>query len=371
MNKLRSLYAELGQSPWLDNLRREDLTGGRLAALVADGIRGVTANPTIIGRAIAGSTAYDEPFAELIATGASVQDAYWQLVIDDVDAALRILRPVHDASGGTDGFVSLELDPHLAHNVAGSVAAATALHARIAQPNLFVKIPATGDGVSAIREAVSLGQNINVTLIFSLTRYAEVVEAYLDGLEAFAAGGGDLARVHGVASFFVSRIDTEVDQRLAASGSEAATELRGTAAIAQARLAYRHFRAAFHGPRWNALAQAGAHVQRPLWASTSTKDPAFPDTKYVDALIGPSTVNTMPEATIAAFNDHGTLRRTIDDHADAAAVALKRLAAAGIDLTVVAGRLEEQAVAAFTESFDDALRLLKAKAHAPSSRDKT
>jgi transaldolase len=367
MTRLHTLYADLGQSPWLDNLRREDLTGGGLAALVADGIRGVTANPTIIARAIAGSNAYDRAFAELIAAGTSVQDAYWQLVIDDVNAALQVLRPVYDESNGTDGFVSLELDPHLAHDAAGSVAAAADLHARIAQPNLLVKIPATAEGVTAIREAVGFGHSINVTLIFSLPRYAEVIEAYLGGLEAFAARGGDLARVHSVASFFISRIDTAVDARLATLAAQSQTDLRGKAAIAQAQLAYRHFLATFRGPRWAALARAGAHVQRPLWASTSTKDPNFPDTLYVDALIGPDTVNTMPETTIAAFNDHGTLRRTIDKHGDTPVITLQRLAAAGIDLTAVTEQLEGQAVAAFIESFDDALALLDTKSHAAHS----
>jgi transaldolase len=365
MNALHRLYAEFGQSPWLDNLRRQDLTDGHLAALVGDGVRGVTANPTIIARAIAGSAAYDRQFLELMASGLSVEEAYWRLVIDDVGTALAILRPVHDQSAGADGFVSLELDPRLAHDASGSIAAAADLHARIMQPNLLVKIPATREGVVAIYAAVARGQNINVTLIFSLERYAEVIEAYLAGLETFAQAGGDVSRVHGVASFFVSRIDTEVDQRLTAiSGGALTADLRGTAAIAQAQVAYRQFVAAFSGPRWDALASAGAHVQRPLWASTSTKDPAFADTRYVDALIGPDTVNTMPESTMAAFVDHGTLRRTIDDNIPEAAALLDRLGSAGVDMHTVGQLLEDQAVAAFTTSFDEALTLLKAKAKA-------
>jgi transaldolase len=363
MNRLHRLYTEFGQSPWLDNLRRDDLTSGHLAELVASGVRGVTANPTIIARAMAGSAAYDTELAGLASSGVSVEDAYWRLVIEDIRAALDVLRPVHDDSGGTDGFVSLELDPRLATDAAGSAAAATDLHARIAAPNLFVKIPATAAGVEAITRATSAGQNINVTLIFSLERYAEVIEAYLSGLEAYAAAGGDLARVHGVASFFISRIDAEVDRQLAAIGGKCA-ELRGSAAIAQARLAYAQFRTAFSGARWDALARAGAHVQRPLWASTSTKDPSYPDTKYVDALIGPDTVNTMPEPTMAAFADHGTLQRTVERDPAGAAAALGRLAAAGIDLAAVAQRLEDQAVSAFTASFDEALALVGAKADA-------
>jgi transaldolase len=361
MTKLHRLYAEFGQSPWLDNLRRQDLTDGRLAQLVDQGVRGVTANPTIIARAIAGSSAYDAQFGELIAGGSSVEEAYWQLVIDDITAALAVLRPIHDDSGGTDGFVSLELDPRLADDVGGSVAAATELHGRIAQPNLYVKIPATRKGVAATRETVSRGQNINVTLIFSLARYVEVIEAYIGGLEALAARGGDVSRVHSVASFFISRIDTEVDKRLSAIGWAPAAGLLNTAAIAQAQLAYGLFVDAFKGPRWEALAQAGAHVQRPLWASTSTKNPALPDTRYVDALIGPETVNTMPETTIAAFVDHGTLARTVDASPAHAAEMIARLRSARIDLTAVGEQLEAEAVAAFSHSFEDALGLLREK----------
>lgn len=363
MSKLHQLYEEFGQSPWLDNLRRGDLSSGRLAELVSEGIRGVTANPTIIARAIAGSSAYDEQFAELVGSGLSVPEAYWRLVIDDVTNALAVLRPVHDGSNGTDGFVSLELDPHLATDTDGSVAATAELHERIEASNLFVKIPATSEGVAAIAQATSAGHNVNVTLIFSLKRYAQVIEAYLSGLEAHAAQGGDLSAVHSVASFFVSRIDTEVDRRLGALGA-GSSDVVGTAAIAQAQVAYGQFVAAFSGARWDALSRAGAHVQRPLWASTSTKNPTYADTRYVDALIGPDSVNTMPEDTIAAFADHGTLQRTVDQNPAAAAEVLDRISSVGVDLEAVATQLEDQAVAAFTKSFDEALTLLEEKARA-------
>jgi transaldolase len=363
MKMLHRLYAEFGQSPWLDNLRRQDLVDGHLATLIEDGIRGVTANPTIIARAIAGSSAYDPQLVELLRNGHSVEEAYWRLVIDDVVTALTILRPLHDESAGADGLVSLELDPRLAYDAAGSIAATADLHARIARPNLLVKIPATREGVVAIHAAIARGYSINVTLIFSLERYAAVIEAYLAGLETFAQGGGDLSTVHSVASFFVSRVDTEVDRRLTAVGDGTLTAgLRGTAGIAQAQVAYQQFVAAFSGRRWDKLASAGAHVQRPLWASTSTKDPAFADTRYVDALLGPDTVNTMPESTIAAFVDHGTLRRTVDNNNAEAIAALDRLGAAGVDIHAVGRLLENEAVAAFTKSFDDALTLLKTKA---------
>jgi transaldolase len=364
MDRLHRLYAEFGQSPWLDNLRREDLNTGHLAELVGQGIRGVTANPTIIARAMAASAAYDKQFGELVGSGLSVPEAYWRLVIDDVTAALTVLRHVYDDSGGADGFVSLELDPRLAADTTASVAAAAELHAQITAPNLLVKIPATRAGVEAITEATGAGQNINVTLIFSLERYAEVIEAYLSGLEAYASRGGDVSRVHSVASFFVSRIDTEVDRQLSSLDGPVAS-LLGTAAIAQAHLAYGQFKAAFRGGRWDALSQAGAHVQRPLWASTSTKNPAYSDTRYVDALIGPDTVNTMPEGTIVAFADHGTLHRTVDQDPAGAADALERLRDAGIDMQAVAARLEAEAVAAFTTSFEEALALLEAKARPP------
>ena len=361
MNKLHRLYAEQGQSPWLDNLTRNYLADGTLGRLVADGVRGVTANPTIFARAIEGSDAYDAQFGALIAGGSSVVDAYWHLVLDDVTAALGVLWATFDASGGSDGFVSIEVAPELAHDTEATITAARDLHKRIARPNLFVKIPATAEGVPAIAAMTAEGRSINVTLIFSLSRYEEVIEAYLTGLETLAANGGDLRAVQSVASFFVSRVDTEVDRRLETVGTADALELRGRAAIAQAKLAYKLFLDRFSGPRWEQLAAKGAHLQRPLWASTSTKNPAYRDTLYVDNLIGSNTVNTLPEATIAAFEDHGTVAATIEEGIEEARRVLDRLESIGVSMTDVGRTLEDEGVAAFTKSFDDLLATLAAK----------
>lgn len=282
MTRLHRLYAEHGQSPWLDNITRR-YPPGILARLVDDGVRGVTANPTIFSRAIQDSEDYDQQFASLMADGATVDDAYWQLVISDIVAALRILRPVYEASGGRDGFVSLEVAPDLARDTLGTVLAARGLHERINQPNLLVKIPATPEGIPAIEAMIAEGRSINITLVFSLVRYDQVIEAYLSGLEALVENGGDPSCVHSVASFFVSRVDTEVDRRLQAIGTDAALGLRGKAAVAQAKVAFRLFRQRFDGKRWERLAGLGADLQRPLWASTSTKNPAYPDTMYSTA----------------------------------------------------------------------------------------
>jgi transaldolase len=362
MTNLQRLHDEQGQSPWLDNLTRAHLRDGTLGRLVADGIRGVTANPTIFARAIEGSDAYDEQFAALIAQGRTVTDAYWDLVVDDIVDALGVLRPTFHSSGGSDGFVSVEVAPELARDTDATIAAARQLHQRIDQPNLLVKIPATGEGVPAIQAMVAEGRSINVTLIFSLARYAEVVDAYLSGLETLAQRGGDLASVRSVASFFVSRVDTEVDRRLDTIGTSDALALRGQAAVAQAKLAYRLFRDRFAGQRWERLAARGAHLQRPLWASTSTKDPAYPDTLYVDGLIGPDTVNTLPEGTIAAFEDHGTIARTIDGGVAHAEAVMDRLAEVGVDMHDVGRTLEDQGVAGFHQSFDHVLHALETKA---------
>ncbi|MFN2569609.1 MAG: transaldolase [Candidatus Dormibacteria bacterium] len=361
MTNLQRLFVEQGQSPWLDNLTREYLTNGTLAQMVTEGIRGITANPTTFAKAIEGSDAYDEQFSRLIADGLGVTDAYWELVVDDIRHALGILRPTYDASRGEDGFVSLEVAAELARDTAATIGAARALHQRIAEPNLLVKIPATPQGVPAIETMIAEGHNINITLIFSLSRYGEIIEAYLKGLETFAAGGGDVSRVHSVASFFVSRVDTEVDRRLDAIGSDEARSLRGRAAVAQARLAYRLFTEGFSGERWERLAASGALLQRPLWASTSTKNPAYPDTLYVDELIGPDTVNTLPEKTIAVFEDHGRVARTIDRNVEEAAEVMDKLASLGVDMDEVGTTLEDQGVSSFHESFQEVLEALEAK----------
>ncbi len=359
MTKLERLHADYDQSPWLDNLTRGSLRDGSLARLVAAGIRGVTTNPTTFGKAIEQSTDYDEQITELTTAGWAVDDVYWELVIADVTAALAALRPVFDTSIGTDGFVSLEVSPELARDTQGTIAAARGLHQRIDKPNLFVKIPATAQGVPAIEAMTAQGRSINVTLIFSLTRYAEVIEAYLTGLERFTASGGDPTSVHSVASFFVSRVDTEVDHRLEAIGTAQARALHGQAAIAQAKLAYQLFTDQFSGPRWQHLAGLGAHPQRPLWASTSTKNPSYADTRYVDELIGPSTISTLPEPTIAAFEDHGNLARTLDSRVDEAATVMSRLVAIGIDIEAIGQVLEDRAIARFSQSFEHALTRIR------------
>jgi len=358
---LHRLYDEQGQSPWLDNLTRTYLRDGTLARYVDDGIRGLTTNPTIFAKAIEGSDEYDEQFAALCASGTAIQDCYWELVIDDVRDALAVLRPIFDASGGTDGFASIEVAPELAHDTDGTIDAVRQLHQRIDQPNLLVKIPATPEGIPAIQAMTAEGRSINITLIFSLVRYDQVIEAYLSGLETFAAAGGNLAAVRSVASFFVSRVDTEVDRRLEAIGTAEALALRGRAAVAQARLAYQLFREKFANDRWADLEVLGAHAQRPLWASTSTKNPAYSDTLYVDSLIGPETVNTLPEATIASFEDHGVVARTIDIGAHDAGDVMDRLAAISIDMNDVGHTLEDQGVAGFHESFADLLDTLTTK----------
>ena len=362
MTKLKRLFTEHGQSPWLDNLSRAYLRDGTFARYVADGVRGVTANPTIFARAIEGSAIYDEQFSALIAAGRSVSGAYWELVADDILGALGLLRPIYDESGGCDGFASIEVAPEIAHDTGATVTAARKLHERIAQPNLLVKIPATPAGVPAIQAMIAEGRSINITLIFSLARYDQVIEAYLSGLEALHTAGGEVSRVHSVASFFVSRVDTEVDRRLAVLGTEEARSLRGQAAVAQAKLAYQLFRSRFTGERWDALAAAGASAQRPLWASTSTKNTAYPDTLYVDDLIGPGTVNTLPEVAIAAFEDHGRVARTIDTGVSAAAETMEQLAGLGVDMDDVGSTLEKQGVASFHEAFAHVLGVLEAKA---------
>ncbi len=355
MSSLHDLYSHYGQSPWLDNLRREWINNGELARWVERGVRGLTSNPSIFQKAMTAGNDYDEQFAALLADGMSVADAYWELVLTDIGGALDVLAPVHEASDGLDGFVSVEVDPKLARDTNGTLAAARALHQRVDRPNLYVKIPGTAEGLPAIQAMTSEGRSINVTLLFSLSRYAEVIEAYLCGLEACE---GDLSSVSGVASFFISRTDTEVDRQLEAIGTHEALALRGQTAVAQGQVAYQIFSQEFSGPRWEALAARGARAQRPLWASTSTKNPAYPDTLYVDQLIGPDTVNTLPDATLEAFTDHGTLARTVDADPIAAQLLLHRVTEVGVDLDAVSDRLEDEGVSAFVKSFDDLLESL-------------
>jgi len=327
---LHQLFNQEGQSPWLDNLQ-----------------------------AIEGSDEYTEQFASLLADGKSIEDSYWGLVTTDIEDALALTRSIYDDSNGLDGYVSVEVDPGLARDQAGTEAAARVLWDTIDEPNLYVKIPATAEGVPAIGQMIAEKRSINVTLLFSVERYREVMEAYIAGLEA---AEGDLSAISSVASFFISRVDVEVDNRLEEIGTDAALALRGKAAVANGKLAYAAFREMFSGPRWDALVERGAQVQRPLWASTSTKNDAYPDTLYVDALIGPDTVNTIPDNTLANFLDHGTVARTLDSDLDEARAVLADIAALGIDLDEVAQLLEDQGVASFEKAFTSLIESLEAKA---------
>ena len=359
---LKRLSSDHGQSPWLDNLQRGYLTSGTLKALVVRGVRGLTSNPTIFQKAIQGSSDYDEQFRSEILKGSTAREAYWELVLQDIHGALDVFRDLYAQSNGTDGFVSVEVDPSLAHDTTGTLSAARLLHERISRPNVMIKIPATQQGLPAIREMIAEGRNVNVTLIFSLSRYQEVMDAYIEGLEQRMASGSPVSNIASVASFFISRVDNEIDKRLDQLGTPSALALRGTAAVNQARLAYAAFQKTFSGPRWEALAKAGASVQRPLWASTSTKNPSYPDTMYVDQLIGPDTVNTLPDATLEAFSDHGTLGRTIDQNIAISKRQWAELAMNAIDVDEVAAQLEDEGVASFIKSFDELIGVLEDKA---------
>jgi transaldolase len=359
MTRLTDLYSSYDQSPWLDNVRRDWIRNGEMLKWRERGVRGVTSNPTIFQKAISGGADYDEQFAALLGSGSSVVDCYWEMVVADIRDTLAIFRPVFDASNGIDGFVSVEVSPLLARDTDGTIAAARELDERIDEPNLYIKIPGTVEGLPAIEQVISEGRSVNVTLLFSLERYREVMEAYIRGLERH---DGDLSGISSVASFFISRVDSEADAQLEKVGSPEALALRGRVAIANAKLAYEAFLETFAGPRWEALTARGARVQRPLWASTSTKNPTYPDTLYVDALIGPNTVNTIPDATLDDFEDHGTLARTIDaDLAEAHAV-INALADVGVDLSAITHKLEVEGVASFSASFDDLLATLSVKA---------
>lgn len=344
--------AEYGQSPWYDNLRRALIEGGELARMVAeDGIRGVTSNPTIFEKAVSAGEEYDPRVEELAKEGWATEDIGWDLVTADVAAASEVLRPVHERLGGADGFVSIEVSPDLASDTEATITQVRQLHQRLARPNLMVKIPATAEGVPAIEAMIAEGRNVNVTLIFSLARYAEVIEAYLSGLERFADGGGDCSRVSSVASFFVSRVDTEADRRLPEGHP-----LRGTVAVANAKLAYRLFKERFAGERWERLA---ARRQRPLWASTSTKNPAYSDTLYVDELVGRDTVNTLAPASMEALRDHGDPQPdTVERDVEGAEAVIAGLAEAGIDYEDLTATLEHDGVGAFARSYHDFLAAL-------------
>lgn len=359
---LQRLFSEQGQSPWLDNLQRSYLTDGTLRRLIADGVRGLTSNPTIFQKAIQGSSDYDEQFATEIAKGLSPMEAYWEMVLTDINGALDEFEELHHQSGGVDGFVSVEVDPSLAHKSAETLSAARSLHERISRPHVMIKIPGTSEGLPAIRQMTAEGRSVNVTLIFSVKRYEEVMEAYVSGLEDRLQRGEDISRVQSVASFFISRVDNVIDAQLDALGTPEALQLKGVAAVAQAKIAYEVFTKVFSGPRWENLASAGAHVQRPLWASTSTKNPSYPDTMYVDNLIGLHTVNTLPDATLNAFADHGNVSRSIDTDIENSHMQWSALQRIGINVDEIAITLEKEGVASFIKSFEELLEALGDKA---------
>jgi transaldolase len=356
----------LGQSVWVDFLSRESIRGGHLQELIDDyAVVGATSNPTIFQKAMTTGDAYDEQMHEL-ADGGDVDETFWALAIQDIKAACAVFHPVWEASGARDGYVSLEVDPRLAYDTLETFREAIHLHKTVDRPNLMVKIPATKPGLAAIEDVIAKGHSINVTLIFSLRRYAEVAESYVRGLERLVAEGGDPSTVASVASFFISRIDTEADRRLDEVGGH--DELKGKLAIANARLAYRHYLEVFSGPRWEYLAGKGATPQRVLWASTSTKNPDYADTLYVEELIGPDTVNTMPEETIKAYQDHGSPRSRLESGLPDAEKLLEDLARAGVDYDDLTETLEREGVEKFAESFHDLMQALadKRKALTPA-----
>jgi transaldolase len=350
-----------GQSIWLDYIDRTLVQSGELARRIdADALTGMTSNPTIFEKALAQGTAYDEQLASL--AGASTPWAIFEAIeTDDVRAACDVFRGVYDATGGNDGYVSIEVSPGAAHDPDGTVQEAHRLWKSVARPNVMIKVPGTPAGCVALRRLIADGINVNVTLLFSCAAYADVIDAYLAGLEDRVATGGDVSHVASVASFFVSRVDSEIDKRLEALGTPAARLLRGTAAVANAKMAYALFGERFAGPRWAALSAKGARVQRPLWASTGTKNPDYSDVKYVDALIGPHTVNTLPPATLDAFRDHGTVARTVDADVEAARDALARIEALGIALDAVTDKLLVEGLDAFQKSFDSLLAGIERK----------
>lgn len=346
--------AGLGQSIWIDFLSRELVQSDGLERMVeAHAVTGVTSNPTIFQKALADSSLYDTQLAGAAAQGASDEEIFIALGSTDVADACDVLRPVYERTAGEDGYVSFEVDPMLAYDVEATVSEAERLHVDIDRPNLYVKIPATKPGLAAIEEMIAKGRSINVTLIFSLQRYREVVESYLRGLERLVAAGGNPERVSSVASFFVSRVDTEADRRLDALGGH--DELNGTLAIANAKLAYQHYVETFAGERWEFLVSKGARSQRCLWASTSTKNPAYRDVRYVEELIGPATVNTMPAETIEAFQDHGRAAATLTQGVDEAQRTVERFAKAGVDYDSVTDVLEGEGVEKFAASFQELL----------------
>jgi transaldolase len=352
--------AERGQSVWFDTLSRDLVQTGELKRMMEeDAVTGVTSNPTIFQKALSQGSAYDEDMKKLLEETDDPTKIFFSLALQDIRDACDVLKPAYDASNGVDGYVSMEVEPGIAYDTEKTFEQARWIAKEVDRPNLYVKIPATMAGLPAIEDCTAHGTSINITLIFSLDRYKAVVEAYIRGLERLVAGGGDPSKVVSVASFFVSRVDTEADKRLEAAGAK---ELEGKLAIANAKLAYQHYLEAFSGPRWEFLESKGAHKQRCLWASTSTKNPDYRDVIYVEELIGPDTVNTMPLETIEAFQDHGEVRGdTVLEDIDGAHEVFEKLAAAGVDYDDVTDTLEAEGVEKFAVSFDEILESIRAK----------
>lgn len=360
---------EQGQSPWIDNITRDMLQKGTLQDLVNKGIMGLTSNPTIFQKAIAGSSSYDDELRSLARQDKSVDQIFDALVLDDIANAADVLRPVYDRANGGDGFVSIEVGPTLANDTEGTQKEAERLFNHLKRPNVLVKIPGTPEGIPAFQNSIAQGINVNVTLLFSLDSYRKVAEAYITGLEQAAKAGKPIDKIASVASFFVSRVDTAVDKKLDALISQTNDEarkneleaLKGKAAIANAKMAYEAFKEIFSGDRWEALAARGAKVQRCLWASTSTKNPAYRDVIYVEELIGPDTVDTMPDSTIEAFIDHGKVARTLDSDVETARKQLQALEEAGISMDEVTHQLQIDGVKSFTDSFNDMIKTINEK----------
>ncbi len=359
MTIAHEIFNQHRQSFWLDYMRRNMLHNGDMQDYIARGVRGITSNPTIFEKAIVQSDDYDDQLQTLVAQEASPEEIFEALALQDIRQATDLLRPLYDESGGTDGFVSLEVSPRLAHDTDATIAEARRFWAALERPNVMIKVPATAEGVPAFRTLISAGVNVNVTLMFSLDQYEQVAQAYLDGLEAFAASGGDVATIASVASFFVSRVDAKVDPLLPED-----SDLRGKIAIANAKAAFARSAEIFNGPRWEALRSQGAHIQRLLWASTSTKNPDYPDTLYVDMLIGPETVNTMPPETFEAALERATVARTLDDDLGGAQAQLNALAGAGVDLDAVTAELLAEGVQKFAGSFDSLIEGIAQKSKA-------
>ncbi|QLH21075.1 transaldolase [Streptomyces sp. Rer75] len=355
--------ADEGVAIWLDDLSRKRITSGNLAELIdQQHVVGVTTNPSIFQKAISGGDGYEQQLTDLAARKVTVEEAVRMITTADVRDAADILRPVHDATGGQDGRVSIEVDPRLAHNTAATIAEAKQLAWLVDRPNTFIKIPATQAGLPAITEVIGLGISVNVTLIFSLERYRAVMDAYLAGLEKAKAAGLDISKIHSVASFFVSRVDTEIDKRIDKLGTDEAKALRGKAALANARLAFQAYEEVFGSERWAALDRANANRQRPLWASTGVKDPAYKDTLYVDDLVAPGTVNTMPEATLDAVGDHGEIKgNTVAGAYEQAKADIEALASIGISYDEVVQLLEDEGVEKFEASWNDLLKSTEAE----------